>query len=106
MAVVEPIAVKHKHLLRLAGFIAQHSDPVTAEQIRQRFGGNIRSTYRQIATLKKMGVPVRGEAAIGYELRRDALLQWIEEVVWGAPPKRRSLPIILTVTHAPQREAL
>jgi len=91
--------------LRLAGFIAQHSDPVTTDRICQRFGGSVRSAYRQIATLKKMGVPIRSEAGVGYELRQEALSQWIEEAVWGAPPKRPPIPLTLTVTHAPQMEA-
>lgn len=105
MVAVEPIAMKHRRLLRLAGFIAQHSGAVTTEEICQRFGGSTRSAYHQVSNLKKMGVPVRGEAGVGYEIRRDALLQWIEETVWGAPPKRPAIPLILTVTHAEQREA-
>lgn len=105
MAAVEPVAMKHRRLLRLAGFIAQHEEPVTTDRICQRFGGSARSAYRQISNLKRMGVPVRGEAGVGYALRKEAPLQWIEEAVWGAPPKRTALRVSLTVTHATQMEA-
>lgn len=86
--IVEPIGTKHRRLLRIAGYVASHDQPTTADMIRIHFSLSLRGVYRMVATLKDMGVPIRGEPGIGYELRPERLMAWMEETVWGFKPAR------------------
>lgn len=88
MSHVDPIAAKYRRLLRIAGYIANHDQPTTADMVRIHFSLSLRGVYRAIATMKDMGVPIRGESGIGYELRPDRLMAWMEETVWGFKPAR------------------
>jgi len=41
------------------------------EDLAKRLGISPRSLYRNIAQMKAAGVPIRGEAGVGYVLRRQ-----------------------------------
>lgn len=43
---------------------------LTGEQLAQRLGVSRRSIYRDIAALMASGVPIEGEAGVGYRMRR------------------------------------
>ena len=48
----------------------------TAAQLAEKFGVSLRSIYRDVAELQLQGVPVEGEAGVGYRLgRRKALFE-------------------------------
>ena len=44
---------------------------LTARQLAERYGVSERTIYRDVADLQRSGVPVDGEAGVGYRLRRD-----------------------------------
>ena len=47
---------------------------LTAQQLAEELGVCLRTVYRDIKTLILSGVPVEGEAGVGYSLRRDFYL--------------------------------
>ncbi|MFQ1701209.1 helix-turn-helix transcriptional regulator [Loktanella agnita] len=51
-------------LLRLA------RGPISAQQLATELGSSQRSVYRDVAALMAQGVPVRGEAGVGYVLEK------------------------------------
>lgn len=51
---------------------------ISAEQLAERFGVSARTVYRDVALLHRMGVPVVGEAGIGYHLDEGAHLKAVE----------------------------
>lgn len=55
-------------LLDIIQFLRRHRRPVSAQALGEAFGVSIRTIYRDIAVLGGQGVPVRGEAGIGYVL--------------------------------------
>ena len=64
---------------------------VTAEQLAEKLEVSQRTIYRDISDIAKSGVPVRGEAGVGYCLERGAVLppltfnsEEIEALVLGA----------------------
>ncbi len=64
---------------------------VTAEQLAEKLEVSQRTIYRDISDISKSGVPVRGEAGVGYCLERGAVLppltfnsEEIEALVLGA----------------------
>lgn len=81
MSYVEPIATES-----IAGYVASRDQPTTAEAIRIHSSMSQRAVYRNINMLKDMGVSIRGECDIGYELKRDRLRAWLDEVLYGQRP--------------------
>jgi predicted DNA-binding transcriptional regulator YafY len=55
-------------LLQLIQILRRHRRPVTGETMARELEVSLRTVYRDIATLIVEGVPVRGEAGIGYVL--------------------------------------
>ncbi|MCG8479147.1 MAG: YafY family transcriptional regulator [Spirochaetales bacterium] len=47
---------------------------MTASELSTKFGVSIRTVYRDIASLQRQGVPIEGEAGVGYVLRRGYTL--------------------------------
>ncbi|MER9961688.1 HTH domain-containing protein [Mesorhizobium sp. M0045] len=41
----------------------------TADKLAAKTGASARQIYRDIATLKKIGLPIEGEAGFGYAMR-------------------------------------
>lgn len=54
--------------LALVQMLRRHRQPVTAEAIAREFDVSVRTVYRDIVHLQGAGVPIRGEAGIGYIL--------------------------------------
>lgn len=61
-------------LLELLQSLRRHRRPVTAAALAAELGVSERTVYRDIATLVGRGVPVEGEAGLGYVLRPGFLL--------------------------------
>ncbi|MEJ1159392.1 helix-turn-helix transcriptional regulator [Prosthecomicrobium sp. N25] len=59
---------KTERLLNLVQILRRHRRPVTADTIAGEFGISVRTVYRDILQLQGTGVPIRGEAGIGYVL--------------------------------------
>lgn len=55
-------------LLKLLQILRRHRQPVTAGAIASELEVCVRTVYRDIAGLIGAGVPIRGEAGIGYVL--------------------------------------
>jgi predicted DNA-binding transcriptional regulator YafY len=55
-------------LLRLIQILRRHRRPVTGQVIASELEVSLRTVYRDIADLMTDGVPVRGEAGVGYVL--------------------------------------
>lgn len=57
-----------ERLLALVQILRRHRRPVTAEAIAREFDVSVRTVYRDILQMQGQGVPIRGEAGIGYVL--------------------------------------
>ncbi len=55
-------------LLRLIQILRRHRRPVTGDLMAQELEVSLRTIYRDIADLVTDGVPIRGEAGVGYVL--------------------------------------
>jgi predicted DNA-binding transcriptional regulator YafY len=55
-------------LLHLIQILRRHRRPVTGERIAEELEVSLRTVYRDISALILQGVPIRGEAGIGYVL--------------------------------------
>ncbi|WP_407494925.1 helix-turn-helix transcriptional regulator [Pseudooceanicola sp. MF1-13] len=61
---------KAERLFQIVQILRRVGGPVSAEKIAQELGALKRSVYRDVAALMGQGVPIRGEAGIGYVLER------------------------------------
>jgi predicted DNA-binding transcriptional regulator YafY len=61
-------------LLELMQLLRRHRRPVTAATLATQLGISVRSVYRDVATLQGQGVPIDGEAGLGYLLRPGYVL--------------------------------
>ncbi|MEM7289341.1 MAG: HTH domain-containing protein, partial [Pseudomonadota bacterium] len=50
-------------------FLRQSDEPVTARELADRLEVNIRTIYRDMASLQASNIPIAGEAGIGYIMR-------------------------------------
>lgn len=57
-----------ERLLDMIQSLRRRRRPVTAETLSAELDVSVRTVYRDIATLVRQGVPIRGEAGIGYVL--------------------------------------
>jgi predicted DNA-binding transcriptional regulator YafY len=57
-------------LLQVIQILRRHRRPVTGEAIARELEVSLRTVYRDVAALSLEGVPVRGEAGIGYVLEQ------------------------------------
>ncbi len=57
-------------LFRVIQILRRSRRPVTSEAIAEELNISVRSIYRDIADLTSQGVPIRGEAGVGYVLDR------------------------------------
>lgn len=55
-------------LLQIIQILRRHKRPVTAQEIAAEMEVTVRTIYRDMVALEVSGVPVRGEAGIGYVL--------------------------------------
>lgn len=53
-------------------------DEITAERLSEQLGVSIRTIYRDIAALRRQGVPVVGEPGVGYHLGDGALVDGLQ----------------------------
>jgi len=58
-------------LFQLVQLLRNRRQPVTAQQLAERLEVSTRTIYRDIQDLSLSGVPVEGEAGIGYQLRHS-----------------------------------
>jgi len=63
-----------ERLLTLIQLLRNHRYPVTAAFLAEKLDVNVRTLYRDIASLKQQGACIEGEAGMGYVLREDYLL--------------------------------
>jgi len=61
-------------LLELMQLLRRHRRPVTAATLAEKLRISVRSVYRDVATLQQQGVPIDGEAGLGYLLRPGYVL--------------------------------
>ena len=57
-------------LFRVIQILRRSRRPVTAESVAAELSISVRSVYRDMADLTSQGVPIRGEAGVGYTLDR------------------------------------
>lgn len=63
-----------ERLFQLTSLFLLRQFAVTAAELAQTFHVSARTIYRDIASLQRQGVPIEGEAGIGYILRRGYTL--------------------------------
>ncbi len=61
-------------LIKITHFLRQRRQAVTAQQIADSFGICKRTVYRDIDCLMDSGVPIRGEAGVGYTIDKKYYL--------------------------------
>lgn len=61
------------HIIRIL-----QTDEITAEALAERFDVSMRTIYRDIAALRRQGVPVVGEPGVGYHLGEGALVDGLQ----------------------------
>lgn len=75
---------KPDRLFELIQLLRRAKKPVTAEHLSAVLEMNIRTIYRDIATLQSMRVPIEGEAGVGYIMRKGydlpPLMFTVEEI--------------------------
>ena len=62
-------------LFRIVEYLKARRRPVTAERLARAFEVSTRTIYRDVADLDLSGVPIVGEAGVGYTLDRDYVLR-------------------------------
>src|SRR5690554_2762447 len=65
---------RSERLLALMQALRRRRRPVTGQVLAEEMGVSVRSLYRDIETLKSLGLDVDGEAGIGFWLRADSFL--------------------------------
>lgn len=65
---------KAERLLALLQLLREHRRPVSGRALAEPLGVSLRTLYRDIASLQAQGVPIEGEAGLGYVLRPGYLL--------------------------------
>jgi len=61
-------------LIKITHFLRQRRQAVTAKQVAESFGICKRTVYRDIQCLMDAGVPIRGEAGVGYTIDKKYYL--------------------------------
>lgn len=61
-------------LIKITHFLRQRRQAVTAKQIAEAFDICARTVYRDIQALMDSGVPIRGEAGVGYVIDKEYYL--------------------------------
>lgn len=82
---------KTERLLEIIRILHKRKYAVTAKELSLEFGISLRSVYRDIFSLQQQGIPIDGEAGVGYILRNGYTLpplmftiDEIEALVTGA----------------------
>jgi len=65
---------KTERLLEIIRVLHKRKYAVTAKELSLEFGISLRSVYRDIFSLQQQGIPVDGEAGVGYILRKGYTL--------------------------------
>lgn len=68
---------RNKRLTEIVRFLHAH-EQANADQLAEHFQVSSRTIYRDVALLHRMGVPVVGEAGIGYHIDPAARLGSVE----------------------------
>lgn len=68
---------RNHRLTEIVRILRSH-ERVNADQLAEHFQVSPRTIYRDVALLHRMGVPVVGEAGIGYHLDHDARLEAVQ----------------------------
>ncbi|WP_208978686.1 helix-turn-helix domain-containing protein [Pseudovibrio denitrificans] len=55
-------------LLQIVQLLRRHRGPVTGDVMAEELEVSVRTLYRDIVSLQSTGVPIRGEAGVGYVL--------------------------------------
>ncbi len=63
--------MRAQRLLEIVTLLRRARRPVTAAQLSERFEVSVRTVYRDVVSLQSTGIPIRGEAGVGYQLSRD-----------------------------------
>lgn len=61
---------KSERLFQITSLLLRRKFAVTASELATRYAVSLRTIYRDISALQRQGVPVEGEAGVGYVLRR------------------------------------
>ncbi|MFN3149155.1 helix-turn-helix transcriptional regulator [Bremerella sp.] len=62
-------------LFRIVEYLKARREAVTGEELAREMEIGVRTIYRDIADLRSSGVPIIGEAGVGYLLSRDYLVK-------------------------------
>ncbi|WP_221793401.1 helix-turn-helix transcriptional regulator [Oceanobacter mangrovi] len=62
---------KSERLFQLTNLLRGRRTAITAKQLAERLGVSERTIYRDIQTLELSGIPIDGEAGVGYRIRYD-----------------------------------
>ena len=74
LPVCEGTLSRSARLLDLLQVLRRHRRPVTAASLAAETRVSLRTLYRDIATLQAQGVPIEGEAGLGYVLKPGFML--------------------------------
>ncbi len=61
-------------LIKITHFLRQRRQAITAQQVAETFGICKRTVYRDIQCLMDAGVPIKGEAGVGYSIDKQYYL--------------------------------
>lgn len=63
-----------ERLLQLVNLLRNRRTVLTAQQLADEFGVSLRTIYRDIQKLESSGIPIEGEAGVGYRIHRSVNL--------------------------------
>ena len=63
-----------ERLLQLVNLLRNRRTVLTAQQLAGEFGVSLRTIYRDIQKLESSGIPIEGEAGVGYRIHRSVNL--------------------------------
>ena len=63
-----------ERLLHIVNLLRNRRTVLTAQQLADEFGVSLRTVYRDIQKLETSGIPIEGEAGVGYRIHRSVNL--------------------------------
>ncbi len=63
------VVTRSERLFQLNSLFLRREFAVTAHELSREFRVSVRTIYRDIASLRRQGIPIEGEAGVGYMLR-------------------------------------
>lgn len=78
-------SVRAVRLIGIVGFLSRRDALTSAKQISDQFGVAIRTVYRDVEDLRRLGLTVSGSAGNGYLARRTDVNAWLNSLLYRNP---------------------